>query len=239
MKELDMSSREYAHRSFDADIEVLRSTVTTMAGLVERQLVRAIESIRRQDPQLVAAVLLDEQRVNQLQVDSDLRCNRTIARRQPIAIDLREIIAVIHIVNDLERIGDEAKKIALRSRDFAAAPSPIGIDGIERMASRVRRMFDAAVDAFVRHDASVAAQLEAIDGEVDDLRDRLVGELMQAMAQQPASVTSGVAAVFVVQSIERVGDHAKNIAEHVALLVEGVDLRQAPLDSGRETGEEG
>lgn len=232
-----MTTREYAHRTFDTDIEVLRSTVTTMAGLVERQLVRAIDAIRRHDPQLVAAVLLDEQRVNQLQVESDLRCNRTIARRQPIAIDLREIIAVIHIVNDLERIGDEAKKIAIRSRDFADAPSPIGIDEIERMAARARSMFDAAVDAFVRHDPAAAARLEASDDEVDDLRDRLIAQLVQAMAQQPGAVTSGLAAVFVVQSIERVADHAKNIAEHVALLVEGVDPRQAPVGSDREVEE--
>lgn len=234
-----MTSREYAHRTFDADIEELRSTVTTMAGLVERQFVRAIEAIRRHDPKLVEAVLLDEPRVNQLQVDSDLRCNRTIARRQPIAIDLREIIAVIHIVNDLERIGDEAKKIAIRSRDFADAPLPIGIDGIERMASLARSMFDAAIDAFVRHDGGVAGRLEAVDDEVDALRDRLVGKLMQAMAAQPGAVSCGVAAVFVVQSIERVGDHAKNIAEHVTLLVDGVDLRQAPVDSGRVVDEGG
>lgn len=232
-----MTSREHvhrsAHRSFDADIEALRSMVTTMAGLVERQLVRAIDAIRRHDPQLVAAVLSDERHVNRLQVESDLRCNRTIARRQPIAIDLREIVAVIHIVNDLERIGDEAKKITIRSRDFVDAPPPIGIDGIERMASQARSMFDAAVDAFVRHDPAVAARLEASDDEVDDLRDRLIGQLMQAMAARPDAVTSGLAAVFVVQSIERVGDHAKNIAEHVTLLVEGVDPRQAPVGSER------
>ncbi len=232
-----MASREFAHRTFDSDIETLRSTVATMAGLVERQLVRAIDAIRGHDPRLVDEVLLDEQQVNRLQVDSDLRCNRTIARRQPIAIDLREIIAVIHIVNDLERIGDEAKKIAIRSRDFADAPSPIGIDEIERMASRVRAMFDAAIDAFVRHDASVAARLEESDDEVDALRDRLIGQLMQAMSARPDAVSSGLAAVFVVQSIERVGDHAKNIAEHVALLVEGVDLRQAPVGSDREVEE--
>lgn len=233
-----MDTREYAHRSFDTDIEVLRSTVTTMAGLVERQLVRAIDVIRRYDPKIVAAVLLDEQRVNQLQVESDLRCNRTIARRQPIAIDLREIIAVIHIVNDLERIGDEAKKIAIRSRDFADRASPIGIDAIEDMAARARVMFGAAIDAFVRHDPTVATRLETSDDEVDDLRDRLIAQLLQAMATQPGVVTSGLAAVFVVQSIERVADHAKNIAEHVALLVEGVDPRQAaPVGSDREVDE--
>ncbi len=220
-----MTSREYAHRQFDTDIEVLRSTVTTMAGLVERQFVRAVDAIRLRDPGLIADVLEDEQHVNRLQVESDLRCNRTIARRQPIAIDLREIVAVIHIVNDLERIGDEAKKIAIRSRDFEAEPSPIGVEGVERMAALVRSMLDAAVDAFVRHDPAVAARLGECDGEVDALRDELIERLMRAMAEQPGAVSAGLAMVFVVQSIERVGDHAKNIAEYVVNVVEGVDLR--------------
>jgi len=232
-----MTTREYAHRTFDTDIEVLRSTVSTMAGLVERQFLRALDAIRRYDPQIVAAVLLDEQRVNQLQVESDLRCSRTIARRQPIAIDLREILAVIHIVNDLERIGDEAKKIAIRSRDFADLPSPIGIEAIEQMGSRARSMLDAAIDAFVRHDSTVAERVEASDVVVDDLRDRLIAQLLQAMAARPGVLTSGLAAVLVVQSIERVADHATNIAEHVTLLVDGVDPRQAPVGSDRDVDE--
>jgi len=231
-----MTSREYLHRQFDTDIEVLRSTVTTMAGLVERQFVRAIDALRAPDEALLASVLLDEQKVNRLQVESDLRCHRTIARRQPIAIDLREIVAVIHIVNDLERIGDEAKKIARRSREFAGSSSPIEFGEIEAIATLVRRMLDAAIDAFVRHDASVAARLGVCDDEVDALRDRLVGKLMQAMSVRPGSVGSGVAGVFVVQSIERIGDHAKNIAEHVAPLVEGVDPRQAAPDADVEVG---
>lgn len=222
--------REYMHRQFDTDIEMLRSSVTTMSGLVERQFVRAVDAVRLHDLDLVAQVLTDEQRVNQLHVETDLRCNRTIARRQPIAIDLREIIAVIHTMNDLERIGDEAKKIALKARviDIAGAPMPMG--RIERMAALVRGMLGAAIDAFVRHDARSASLLGQRDDEVDALRDELIADLMATMTVRPETVSPGLALIFIVQSIERVGDHATNIAEYVVNLVEGIDLRYAAFE---------
>lgn len=225
--------QEHTHRQFDTDIDVLRSAVTMMGGLVERQLVRAIDAVRLRDLDLVAQVLADEQKVNQLQVESDLRCNQTIARRQPIAIDLREIIAVIHTINDLERIGDEAKKIALKARVLHLAESPIAMDRIEQMSSLVRGMLDSAIDAFVRHDTTVAGVLGQRDDEVDALRDELIEELVATMSSHPDTVSPCLALIFVVQSIERAGDHAKNIAEYVVNVVEGIDLRHAsPADSG-------
>lgn len=220
-------NQEYTHRQFDTDIDALRSAVTMMGALVERQFVRAVDAVRLRDPGLAAQVLADEQKVNQLHVESDLRCNQTIARRQPIAIDLREIIAVIHTVNDLERIGDEAKKIALKGRALQPAGPPIAMDRIERMSALVCGMLDAAIDAFVRHDIRVAALLDDRDDEVDALRDELVAELMAKMSAEPQTVSPGLALIFIVQSIERVGDHAKNIAEYVVNMVEGIDLRHA------------
>ncbi len=225
--------QEHTHRQFDADIDALRSAVTTMGGLVERQLVRAIDAVRLRDLDLVAQVLADEQKVNQLQVESDLRSNQTIARRQPIAIDLREIIAVIHTINDLERIGDEAKKIALKARALHPVEPPIDMARIERMFALVREMLGAALDAFVRHDTRIAAVLGQRDDEVDALRDGLIGELVATMSSRPGTVSSCLALIFVVQSIERVGDHAKNISEYVVNVVEGIDLRHAtPGESG-------
>ena len=225
--------REYTHRQFDADIEALRSSVTTMGGLVERQFARAVDAVRLGDLDLVAQVLADERQVNQLHVETDLRCNRTIARRQPIAIDLREIIAVIHTINDLERIGDEAKKIALKSRVIDLAGAPIAMERIERMSALARGMLGAAIDAFVRHDARAASLLGERDDEVDALRDELIADLMAGMGARPRTVSPALALIFVVQSIERVGDHAKNIAEYVVNVVEGIDLRHAtPAGSG-------
>jgi phosphate transport system protein len=221
--------QDHTLRQFDTDIERLRSAVTVMGGLVERQFIRAVDAVRLRDPGIAAQVLADEERVNQLHIQADLRCNQTIARRQPIAVDLREIIAVLHTNNDLERIGDEAKKIALKSRAFLNGEAPIDLDRIERMATLVGDMLRAAIeDAFVRHDTGVAAALNARDDEVDALRDELIADLMTVMSRSPDTVASALAMIFVVQSIERVGDHAKNIAEYVVNVVEGVDTRHSP-----------
>ncbi|HRO61048.1 MAG TPA: phosphate signaling complex protein PhoU [Burkholderiaceae bacterium] len=220
--------QDHTIRQFDTDIDRLRSVVTMMGGLVERQFVRAIDAVRLRDLGLVAQVLADEQRVNQLHLESDLRCNQTIARRQPIAIDLREIIAIIHTNNDLERIGDEAKKIALKSRELQNAnPAPITLERIERMAQTVGDMLRTAIDAFVRHDTAAATALNERDDEVDALRDNLIAEMMDVMTKRPEVVSPAMALIFIVQSIERVGDHAKNIAEYVVNVVEGVDMRHA------------
>ena len=219
---------DHTYSQFDTELHALRSATTTMAGLVERQLMRAIDAVRTEDLGLVAQVLTDEIEVNRMHVQTDLRCNQMIAKRQPIAVDLREIIAVLHMNNDLERIGDEAKKIAFKARDLIDRPLPIGTGRIEKMAVIVCDMLRAAVDAFVRQDAKVAASLEERDHEVDALRDELISELVDLMIKEPQSVSRALALVFVVQSVERVGDHAKNIAEYVVTVVDGTDPRHAP-----------
>lgn len=222
--------QEHTLKKFDTDIEMLRSVVTTMGGLVERQFIRAVDAVRMRDVGIAAQVLADEQRVNQLHVESDLRCQQTIARQQPIAVDLREIISIIHTNNDLERIGDEAKKIAMKSRLFQSVPLPVAMDKIERMATLVCDMLRAAIDAFVRHDTRVAATLAERDAEIDALRDELTGELVDVMTTRPAEVQAALALIFMVQSIERVGDHATNIAEYVIHAVEGLDVRHATAE---------
>jgi len=216
---------DHTYRQFDTDIDAMRSAISTMGGLVERQFVRSVAAVRDGDLRLVMQVLADEQVVNQLHVESDLRCNQVIAKRQPIAVDLREIIGVIHSVNDLERIGDEAKKIALKAQHFEGGALPIPFEPIERMAGIVAGMLRTSIDAFVRQDDRAAAVLAAQDGEVDALRDDLVRQLIQRMGNDPSSVSAALALVFVVQSIERVGDHAKNIGEYVVHVVSGVDAR--------------
>lgn len=221
---------DHTYRQFDTDIDAMRSAVSTMGGLVERQIVRAIDAVRHGDLRLLTQVLEDERVVNQLHVESDLRCNRMIALRQPIAVDLREIIAVIHTINDLERIGDEAKKIALKARAFADGRLPVPFEPIGRMAEIVVEMLHGAIDAFVRQDAGAAARLTSRDAEVDALRDEMVSTLIGRMSDDPATVSDALALVFVVQSIERVGDHAKNVAEYVVHVVSGVDPRHARLE---------
>ncbi|MCX7213610.1 MAG: phosphate signaling complex protein PhoU [Burkholderiales bacterium] len=216
---------EHTYRQFDADIDSIRSAFTTMGGLVERQLLRAIDAVRYGDLRLTTAVLVDERQINQMQVESDLRCNQIIAKRQPIAIDLREIIGVIHGVNDLERIGDEAKKIALKAQQFVDGKLPIPFDPVLQMTEIVADMLRSAIDSFLRQDEAAAERLIKRDIEVDALRDELIGALMRRMSEDPTRVSEALSLVFVVQSLERVGDHAKNIAEYIMHVVSGIDSR--------------
>jgi phosphate transport system protein len=137
---------------------------------------------------------------------------------------------VIHTINDLERIGDEAKKIALKAKNFVDGRLPVPFEPIGRMTDIVVEMLHGAIDAFVRQDASAAARLTMRDDEVDALRDSLVVQLIGRMTDDPESVSDALALVFVVQSIERVGDHAKNVAEYVVHVVSGVDPRHNRME---------
>jgi phosphate transport system protein len=224
-----LNMQEHTFKAFDADIEGMRSAVIAMGGLVEKQFTRAVDAVLHHDLHRVAQVLTDEDIVNRQQIQADLLCNQILARRQPFAVDLREVLAAIHSVNDLERIGDEAKKIVLKARDMDDAGERFGLplQAVCEMAEEVRQMLQRALDAFVRHDPAVASELVNTDVRIDAQRDMLRAGLLQKMAQNPESVSASVDLIFIVQSIERVGDHAKNIAEYVVTVVEGVDPRHA------------
>ncbi len=221
---------QHTLKAFDADIDGIRSTVMTMGGLVEKQVARAVEAVEYSQLRLISLVLVDEEVVNQYHLQADLLCNQILAKRQPFAGDLREVIGAIHTVNDLERIGDEAKKIALRARDLDqhAGRGSLPFDRVRQMSEVVRSMLSQALDSVVRHDTSTAERLKIRDAEVDRLRDELNAELLRKMAGEPGTISAAMDLVFVVQSIERIGDHAKNIAEHVVNVVEGVDMRHIP-----------
>jgi len=218
---------QHTDKSFDEDMERVRTIVVAMGGLVEKQFTRALDAVRYGDLRLAALVLAEEAMVNQMQVQADLLCNQVIARRQPAAIDLRELIGAIHTIHDLERIGDEAKKIALRSKgietysDRASLP----LERVATMAENARVMLGRALDAMIRHDASLAATVPDLDLEVDSERDSLQTNLLARMGTDAGAIAAALDLMFVVQSIERIGDHAKNLAEYVIHIVEGVDTR--------------
>ncbi len=229
---------QHTLKAFDADIDGIRSTVMTMGGLVEKQVARAVEAVEYSQLRLISLVLVDEEVVNQYHLQADLLCNQILAKRQPFAGDLREVIGAIHTVNDLERIGDEAKKIALRARDLDqhAGRGSLPFDRVRQMSEVVRSMLSQALDSVVRHDASMAQRLKVRDAEVDRLRDALNAELLQKMAGEPGTISAAMDLVFVIQSLERIGDHAKNISEHVFNIVEGVDMRHIPTGSPPNAG---
>jgi len=218
---------DHTYTQFDTDLQRLRSTCTVMAALVQQQFLRAVDAVMTEDPGRIAQVLADEAEVNRMHLQTDLLCNQMIAKLQPIAVDLREILAALHMNNDLERIGDEAKKIALKARQLGPRPLPIATDRIARMADIACEMLRLAVDAYLRQDPLVASALVTRDREVDGLRNDLTNELAAVMSATPASVSTALALIFVVQSIERVGDHATNISEYVVTVVDGTDPRHS------------
>jgi len=224
---MDDTRMDHTYSQFDTDLHRLRSASTTMAGLVERQITRAVDAVLAEDLGRVAQVLADEADVNRMHIQTDLLCNQMIARLQPIAVDLREILAALHMNNDLERIGDEAKKIALKARMLGTRPLPIEGDRIGKMADIACEMLRLAVDAYIRQDPDVAVRLIERDREVDGLRNELTEELTAVMAANPAAVSQALALIFVVQSLERVGDHATNISEYVVTVVDGTDTRHS------------
>jgi len=223
---------DHTNRQFDSDIDGVRSAFTTLGGLVERQVIRAIDSVKLGDLRLATQVLADERQVNQMHVESDLRCNQVIARRQPIAVDLREIIAILHSVNDLELVGDEAKKIALKAPLFVDGRMPVRFEPIAEMADIAVEMLRSAIDAFLRHDVATAEQMVMRDRQVDALRDDMLKTLVAFMSANSGRVQESLALVFIVQSLERIGDHAKNISEYVVNVVSGVDTRHSLAAAG-------
>jgi phosphate transport system protein len=224
---MDQIRMDHTYSQFDTDLHRLRSASTTMAGLVERQVMRAVDAVLAEDLGRVAQVLADETEVNRMHIQTDLLCNQMIAKLQPIAVDLREILASLHMNNDLERIGDEAKKIALKARMLGTRPLPIDGQRIAKMADIACEMLRLAVDAYIRQDPVVATALVERDREVDTLRNDLIEELTTVMAANPVTVSQALALIFVVQSIERIGDHATNISEYVVTVVEGTDTRHS------------
>ncbi len=218
---------EHTMRAFDTDLSGMRSAVMTMGGLVEQQVYRAVEVLRTGDAALLAQVITEERAVNRMHVQTDLLCNQIIARRQPIAIDLREVVAAIHTINDLERVGDEAKKIAYNSRDLQhyTGHAAFPLARVASMGEMVRGMLQQSLDAFLRHDAGALDGLRKRDRAVDEIRSSLIRELLEGMAAEPASIPAAQELIFIVQSLERIGDHAENIAEYVVNVVEGIDRR--------------
>jgi phosphate transport system protein len=228
-----MPERLHTLVSFDTDIFTLRTGVLAMTELADRQFRGAIEALRRRDLALAADVLAGEREINAMHLSLDEACVRVIARHQPTAVDLREVVGVLHSIGDLERIGDEAKKIAGK----VSRLGDIGESLLERVASlatMASTMIQRAGDAYRHRDPSIAAVLHELDEHVDAERDRLVAALTRDIEQGAASPGRGsteslLDMVLIVQSIERVADHAEDLAEYVVAIAVGVDGRHGNL----------
>jgi phosphate transport system protein len=232
---------EHTHKQFDTEMEAIRSGLLTMGGLVETQMSRAIALLSgKEDPDLAEHVKEDEQAINRMQVDMDQQTSQIIAKRQPAAIDLRMILTVTKIVNDLERIGDETKKVAKKANQAAQNPRLAQVRNFDvaRAAGRAKEMLQLALDAFARLDVNAATEVIDLDDEIDAAFAAVLRQLISYMMEDPRTISPAIEIVFMAKSIERIGDHAKNIAEAVVQVVKGIDVRHATAAEIRaEVGE--
>jgi phosphate transport system protein len=216
----------HTSRQFDAELEAVRTRVLQMGGLVEEQVSKAMDALTTGDMQTIEQVMADDHRVNAMEVELDESCSTIIAKRQPAAIDLRLIIAVIKTITDLERIGDEAEKIARMAKLIHTAER-VHLPRIEmkHVANLALEMLKKALDAFARLDSEEAAKLVAQDRFVDDEFRSILRQLITFMMEDPRTISRCLETLFVAKALERIGDHAKNMAEYVIYMVEGRDVR--------------
>jgi phosphate transport system protein len=227
---------EHTSKQFDAEMEGIRSGVLAMGGLVETQFRRAVDALRVSgDVDVVTLVASDEQAINQMQMDIDQQCSQIIARRQPAAIDLRMILTVVKIVNELERIGDEIKKIAYKAQQMQRPErlTTVRLHVITRAAGLAEENLQLALDAFARLDVNAAATVVSNDEAIDAAFLAILRQLISYMMEDPRTITPALEIVFIAKSIERIGDHAKNIAEDVVHVVKGKDVRHATAEQIR------
>ncbi|HLA36076.1 MAG TPA: phosphate signaling complex protein PhoU [Rhodocyclaceae bacterium] len=219
-------------KQFDTDLEKLRNYVFQMGGMVEQQLMRAMEALEKGDLTEMEQVIVNDVLVNDLEIEIDEACTQVIAKRQPAAIDLRMILTVIRIINDLERIGDEAKKICKKARAIHGG-DPRAVPRIDLHApSEVALiMLRKSLDSFARMDIELSAEVVRQDRVVDDSFKGAMRQLITYMMEDPRTISSSLDLLFIARSIERVGDHAKNIAQYVVYLAQGRDVRHTKLDA--------
>lgn len=222
-------------QQFDKELEDIRSKVLAMGGLVEDHLQRVIDAFAKGDLEMAEYVAVNDYKVNALEVEIDSDCTEILLRRQPAASDLRLVVAVSKTITDLERIGDEAEKIArlIRNVGNPAALRSYYV-GMVAMGHHVRRMLRAALDAFARMDSQAALRVAQEDRDIDAETDVIMRHLITYMMEDPRSITPVLDAVLSLRALERVGDHAHNICENVIYLVEGKDVRHLALEQVKQ-----
>ena len=216
---------------FDKELEDIRSKVLAMGGLVEDHIQKVLECFARGDFDEAEYVAVNDFKVNALELEIDSDCTEILLRRQPAASDLRLVLAVSRTITDLERIGDEAEKIARLVLNLRGAGGVSSYYvGMLSMGHHVRRMVRAALDAFARMDSESAIRVAQEDKEIDAETDAIMRYLITYMMEDPRSITRVLDAVLSVRAFERIGDHARNICENVIYLVEGKDVRHVALE---------
>jgi phosphate transport system protein len=223
---------DHASKQYDQDLGSIRSRALAMGGLVESQIRRAVDALATGNLQFAEEVIAADHKVNAMEVQIDHDCSQLIVRRQPAANDLRMIFAITKTVTDLERIGDEAQKIArmaknIHERGGTQAPPVVEVrHAAEAAISMLRR----TLDAFARLDCDAATEVIRDDAGIDNEFRSILRQLITYMMEDPRTISTALEIVWIAKAIERIGDHAKNMAEYVIYIVKGTDVRHTKLD---------
>ncbi|RMH46771.1 MAG: phosphate transport system regulatory protein PhoU [Gammaproteobacteria bacterium] len=234
---------QHISQQFNEELEDLREKVLSMGGLVESQLRQALTALQNFDGTLGETIIEQDKLVNGLEVKIDEECTQILARRQPAAGDLRLIIAVIKTVTDLERIGDEAEKVArmaveLSEADKSTLPSKAQMMALQNLGEHALRMVGESLDAFARMDVEAAIAVARQEKEVDDVYRGLARQLVTYMMEDPRTISSVLDITWAARALERVADHANNIAEYTVYLVKGKDVRHVSMQQLEKTVQE-
>ncbi|WP_148252270.1 phosphate signaling complex protein PhoU [Aidingimonas lacisalsi] len=222
---------QHISKQFNQELEELKTHLMTMGGQVEKQVQDAVTALLESDSRLGERVSDDDKSVNDMQLKIDDECTRVLARRQPAASDLRLVLAVIRATSDLERIGDEASKIARNAVVLSEAGNgPKGLVEVRHISEHVRAMVRDSLTAFARFDIDLALKVVHEDEAVDNEYTSAMRSLMTFMMEDPRSITSVLSVMWVLRALERIGDHANNLAEYVIYLVKGLDIRHIDPD---------
>ena len=227
---------DHISKRFNKDIEDLKSSVLSMGGLVESQLQKAITAIVSGDSELGLKVANDDYKVNNLEVSIDEECSRILAMRAPAAGDLRLIVAIIKTITDLERIGDEAEKIGFLASRLAAMDRPSdSYRELKNLGTHVLHMVRDAMNAFARLDVEAALEVVREDERADEEYEAIQRQCITFMMEDPRSIKRVMNVTWAARSLERIGDHAKNICEYVIYMVQGRDVRHTDfIDSNNQ-----
>jgi len=224
------TSQHISHK-FDEEMESLRHQVLKMGGLVEQQIGGAVDALTNMDAASADDIIVRDHKVNALEVAIDEKCTRILAKRQPAATDLRMVIAVIKTITDLERIGDEAEKIAKMTLHISEQDGKFNSRyvGIRHLGDHVKRMVHDVLDAYARLDVDAAIQVVRDDDKADEEYQNLMRMLITYMMEDPRTISEVLDVMWAARALERIGDHAKNIGEYVIYLVKGKDIRHIDL----------
>jgi|TARA_R110000868_G_scaffold64774_7_gene194458 phosphate transport system protein len=232
---VEMNFSQHISGQFNSDLEAIRSQMMEMGGLVERQVANAIEAITTGDTTPADDIIRREDDVDRMEVAIDRECTQILVRRQPAASDLRMVLAVSRVVRDLERIGDEATKIAVHALEISGSTnSGYCQQSIRYMGAEIGKMISGALNAFARNDVDGALDVVRNDKLVDQQYSAALRELITYMMEDPRSIGQAINILWILRAIERIGDHARNISEQVIYVVSGADVRHSSITEMEE-----